>query len=188
MDSAQHPTPVAFAVGSPLAQYNNDDDSHDEVLLDSRGRKHVDTENHADGVYFAQGNLFSRLIVFPMPGKASADILRKFLKDRLPKSLITDAYASVTPIAQVTNEHLPTLQAQLWLNGLEGTSKSPSHVAFMVSARQNLVKDDALLLTRHFGFVVELLQCKFQLWYYDSGLIVTSKSHLRPSEDSYKRL
>jgi hypothetical protein len=188
MDVTQHSTPFAFAVGSPSAQYHSDDYSHDKILLDSRGRKHVDTENHADGVYFAQGNLYSTLTVFPMPGKASADILRKFLKDRLPESLITDAYASVTPIAQVADDHLPTLQAQLWLNELEGEYKSPSHVALMVSARQNLVKDDALLLMRHFGFVVEMLQCKSHSWCYDSRLMISSGLHLHPSEDSHKHL
>jgi hypothetical protein len=161
MDANSYSRPAAFAVDNPSAQYYGDDnDSRKEVLLDSRGRRHVDTESHTDGVYFARGNLYSTLMVFPMPGQASANILRKFLRDRLSKRLVTDVDANDSPILRVTDNHLPTLQAQLWLDGLGGDLKSPSHLALMVSARQNLVLEDALLLTRHFGSVVKLLQCK----------------------------
>jgi hypothetical protein len=170
MDSGQDTPHDAFAVGSPSAQYHSEDDSSNEVVLDTRGRKHVDTDNHADDVYFIRDDRRSTLTVFPMPGKASADALRKFLQIRLPDSFITDEYAKVTPIAKVADNYLPTLQVKLWLTKLNGDAKATRYSAPYEKQGQSCgtvisgpCAIDTILLARHIAFVTELLQCKFHL-------------------------
>jgi hypothetical protein len=101
----------------------NEDEEDSEVEVDLRGRNHVEQVENSDGVYWLQDNTRSSYVVFPVPGRASADALRKFLGKRLYPNLITDEYGSVTTLAEISDDHLPTLQAQLWLDSVHGSAK-----------------------------------------------------------------
>jgi hypothetical protein len=152
-----------------------------EVEVDLRGRKHVEQDENSDGVYWLQENTRSSYVVFPVPGRASADALRKFLGDRLPPILLTDDYGCVTTLAEISDDHLPTLQAQLWLDSVHGSAKmrtqpmtlhnqargcgpAVQHAPHSTpsSAVGALMAQEALLVACHITFVAELLECKLK--------------------------
>lgn len=105
--------PTFSHVDHPI--YTHKDESLDgEVATDIKGRKHVEQNDNADGVYFLDCHANSAHSVFPPPGKASAETLRWFLQAYLPVHLITDEYGRVVPMAHISDDHLPSLQAQMW--------------------------------------------------------------------------
>jgi hypothetical protein len=154
------------------------DESDSEVALDLRGRKHVEQIENSDGVYWLQDNTRSSYVVFPVPGRASADALRKFLGGKLPYNLITDEYGCVATLAEISDDHLPTLQAQLWLKGSSGSAKTALQLDIQVqdcgpavqqaphttssSAVCALRGQEGILMACHVIFIAELLECKFQ--------------------------
>jgi hypothetical protein len=159
----------------------NEDESDSEVEVDLRGRKHVEQVENSDGVYWLQDNTRSSYVVFPVPGRASADALRKFLGERLHPNLITDEYETVTTLAEISDDHLPTLQAQLWLDSVHVSAKTRSQpmtlhkqVRGCGSAVQHaphstpssavgaLMAQESLLIACHITFVAELLDCKLK--------------------------
>jgi hypothetical protein len=158
---------------------HSEHDSDNEVALDVRGHKHTEQLNNTDGVYWLLENTRSSYVVFPVPGRASADALRQFLGDRLPLNLITDEYGRVEAIEEISEDHLPTLQAQLWLNNLQGDAMTPSQSATLdhrvqacspfvqhastttpSSAADILIAQEALIVACHAKSVAELLQCR----------------------------
>jgi hypothetical protein len=162
-------------------QYN-DNDSGSEVALDLRGRKHIEQSGNIDGIYWQLENTRSSYVVFPVPGRASADALRQFLSDRLPPKLVTDEYGCVQAVGEISEDHLPTLQAQLWLHNLQDDTTKPSQSATLdhrvqacspfvhhasittpSSTADVLMAQEALLVACHATFVAELLQCKFKV-------------------------
>jgi hypothetical protein len=154
------------------------DESDSEVALDLRGRKHVQQIENSDGVYWLQDNTYSSYVVFPVPGRAGADALRKFLGEKLPHSLIADEYGRVATLPEISDDHLPTLQAQLWLNGSSGSAKTRSQPDSQArgcgpavqqaphptpsSAVRALRPQEGLLIACHVKFVAELLKCELK--------------------------
>jgi len=151
-----------------------------ELELDLRGRNHVDQQDNADGLYLMQNDTGSSYIAFTDPGEASVNAFRTFMEGQLPHHLIRDEYGHVTPIAQVSHDHLPTLQAQLWLQKFA----DDAHLASdgMASDTQvdkcgpvihhklhdtpqlsysNVMTDRMLSVASQFTFIVGLLQCKW---------------------------
>jgi hypothetical protein len=173
-------------------QHQYDEDELDsEVEVDLRGRKHVEQDENSDGVYWLQNNTRSSYAVFPVPGRATADALRKFLDERLHPSLITDEYGSVTTLAEISDDHLPTLQAQLWLDSVNGSAKTRfqpmtlhnqirgcgpavQHAPHSTpsSAVGALMAQEALFVACHITFVGELLECKLKIMYRWQALTV----------------
>jgi hypothetical protein len=157
----------------------DENESDSEVEVDLRGLKHVEQVENSDGVYWLQDNTRSSYVVFPIPGRASADALRKFLGEKLHPNLITDEYGSVTTVAEISDDHLPTLQAQLWLDSKHGRAKTrlqPMSLHNQVrgcdpavqhaphstpsSAVGALMAQEALFVACHITFIAELLECK----------------------------
>jgi hypothetical protein len=184
----------------------NEDESDSEVEVDLRGRKHVEQVENSDGVYWLQDNTRSSYVVFPIPGRASADALRKFLSERLHPNLITDEYGSITTLAETSDDHLPTLQAQLWLDSVRGGAKTRSQPMTLhnqargcgpvvqqaphstpSSAVAALTAQEALLVACHITFVAELLECKLRIMPL-AGTKRVSKPHLCPAQESRWRL
>ncbi|KAH8731684.1 hypothetical protein GQ44DRAFT_755752 [Phaeosphaeriaceae sp. PMI808] len=150
------------------------DHSAYDVAHDLRGRKHVERDNNADGVYWMACNTHSVHTVFPMPGKISANSFRHFLQGHLQSNLITDEYGNITPIEKITDDHLPALQAQLW-RGLDNDIRSHRISSeFLVQANDQLVESQINSLTSdarkalesrdifhlgdHIAIIAELLQ------------------------------
>jgi hypothetical protein len=177
-----------------------DDESDSEVASDFRGRKHVEKFENTDGMYWLLDNTRSSCVVFPVPGKTSADALREFLEGRLPHNLITDEYGCSKILAEISDDHLPTLQAQLWLNNSYGSVKTTSQLASLdnrvqacssfakhcsnttsPSAASILMAQEALLVASHVTFVAELLQCKYRILNLLSGIDHVSEPYLRPA-------
>jgi hypothetical protein len=178
-------------------KYRNDDAAHEpntEIELDLRGRKHVDKQDNADGVYMIQKDTGSSFIFFPLPGKASADAFRTFLKGHLTQDLITDEYGYITPITQVLDDHLPTLQAQLWMHKLDDAAHTLSDMAMsampvnkcgrFVQHRSNKISQlsednntvgQSSLLASYFTFIVGLLQCKLFFPFYSHSLTIPAR-------------
>jgi hypothetical protein len=180
---------AAHDTGDPLAWYYYEDELSDEIALDIRGHRHVNREDNADGVYWAQDHTGSSYMYFPAPGKASANALRNFLQGHLPHELITDEYACITPIAQIADNHLLMLQARLWLADPDSYAKTqsdptttqiqtqscgrsvPSRFEGMSLPPYNApVPDETLLVARHVMFIIDLLHCKLNVWFLPSIL------------------
>jgi hypothetical protein len=161
---------------------DNKNDSDSEVALDLQGRKHTEQFWNIDGVYWLIDNKRSSHVVFPLPGRASADALRQFLGDKLPPNLITDEYGCVKGLGEISEDHLPKLQAQLWLSNLQDNTKTSSQSSSLncqiqacgrliqhalttapSSAADVSMAQEALLVACHATFVAELLQCKFNV-------------------------
>lgn len=138
-------------------QHSDRSDSDGEVALDLNGRAHVDRRNNADGVYWSRADNRSVYTTFPMPGKASADALRKFLSGQLREQLITDEYGVVTGIEHVANDYLPVLQAKLW------GEKYVNHNNITTQPEQSTSPEDEVLLAEHVFDIVDLLECKCNL-------------------------
>jgi hypothetical protein len=160
-------------------QHRHDEDESDsEVTLDLQGRKHVEQIENSDGVYWLQDNACSSYVVFPVPGRASADALRKFLGEMLPRNLITDEYGRVATLPEISDDHLPTLQAQLWLSGSPRSAKTRSQPVSQAqscgpavqqtphptpsSAVRALRTQEGLLIAYHVTLVAELLECELK--------------------------
>jgi hypothetical protein len=160
-------------------RYSHGSDSDGELALDLNGCTHVERRNNADGVYWSQGSSQSVYTVFPMPGQASADALRKFLSSRLLPELVTDGYGVVTPIGDVADDCLPTLQAKLWGETLMKHDDTTSESAISLKTvqiselygkhqlgekerhhQQRISQDGDTLLAGHVLNIIELLACK----------------------------
>jgi hypothetical protein len=160
-------------------QYSHESDSDGEVALDLNGCKHVERRNNADGVYWSQGSSQSVYTVFPMPGKASADALRKFLSSHLRPELITDEYGMVTSIDDITDDYLLVLQAKLWeetlikhddMTSKPAISQDTVQISRPCAKRQLGEKEthhqwrtsheDDTFLAGHVMNIIELLACK----------------------------
>lgn len=159
---------------STMSQHD-DYESDSEIALDLKGRKHVDRSNNSDGVYWLREDTQSSYIVFPVPGKASANAFRKFLECYLPPHLITDEFGHVKPIADIADDHLPVLQAQMWQAPLR-QSRAPIHEkqarvadAFiddwsdvdLRTSHDTSTTSEALLFACHITFIAGLLYCEF---------------------------
>ena len=93
-----------------------------ELALDLKGRKHVNQDDDVDAVYLLRVHASSIVGTLPKPGQASAHMLRQFLDNRLPRSLVTDEYGQITPISRISDDRLPALQSRMWQNVLEGNA------------------------------------------------------------------
>ncbi|KAH5717848.1 hypothetical protein HBI18_170620 [Parastagonospora nodorum] len=171
-----HSLPASLFSKNASAQYHGADtpDEPDSGLeLDLRGRKHVNQQDNADALYWMQDDTGSAFIAFADPGEASANAFRTFIQGRLPHDLVRDEYGRITPIAQVSHDHLPTLQAQLWLHKYAGEAHTPmlvdkcgpiiqhmSHDPPQLSD-SNAMTEKMLLVASHFTFIVGLLQSKY---------------------------
>lgn len=105
--------------------YFHFDGLEEELALDAKGRKHVEKHDNADAMYTEVGNLETCRISFP--GQTSSDALRTFLQSRLPTMHVTNEYDKTVLLADITNGHLPTLQAKLWCDiaGQHATDTTP---------------------------------------------------------------
>lgn len=162
------------------AQHSNsaqNDDESDVEVLDLFGRKHVNRVDNADGIYLLQNDTETVHTFFRTPGMESADALRQFLAARLPEELVTDEYGCIVPIAEISGDHLPKLQAQLWLS--ENDKSGELLPSFSNGYTENQVripapqrrsnttrpppqkpsaKEDLLRIACHVTFIAELLQ------------------------------
>jgi hypothetical protein len=150
-----------------------------ELALDLQGRRHVERFDNADGVYWLQQDTRSSLVMFPLPGAASANEFRKFLEERLPQHLIMDEYQCVMPIEDISDDQLPRLQAWIWVKKHDDSANTRIHAG----AIERMVKEcgsvaqhssGSLPQTYHDGMsteqislvarygqsIIELLQCK----------------------------
>jgi hypothetical protein len=154
-----------------------DDSSDAESVSDRYGRKHVTRFENADGVYLLQNDTDTIHTFFKTPGVDSANALRKSLATCLPVELVTDEYGYFVPIAEVSLDHLPKLQAQLWSNesdrseinllpAFKGSSR-PQVRAPTVQRRSNTTisssqktaaTEDLLRIAFHITYINELLQ------------------------------
>jgi hypothetical protein len=172
-----HSLPASLFSKNSSAQYHGADtpDEPDYGLeMDLRGRKHVNQQDNADALYWMQNDTGSAFIAFADPGEASANAFRTFIQGRLPHHLIRDEYGRITPIAQVSHDHLPTLQAQLWLHKYAEETHAPMQVdkcSPVVQHRlqdtsqisdSNVMTEKMLSVASHFTFIVGLLQCTFR--------------------------
>ncbi|KAH7389817.1 hypothetical protein BKA66DRAFT_581428 [Pyrenochaeta sp. MPI-SDFR-AT-0127] len=115
------------------------DDSDYEPTLDLKGRKHMTSYDDAEGLYTLQPDVESSHLIFPIPGKESADTLRRFIRDHLHSYYITDEYGYPRPLDSIPHNHLPNLQAKLW-------RELPQHHASILSSDADLDE-----LSRGFG-------------------------------------
>ncbi|KAF1914568.1 hypothetical protein BDU57DRAFT_298084 [Ampelomyces quisqualis] len=144
------------------------DNLDSELALDLKGHKHVHQSGNSDGVYWLQEDTQSSYIVFPAPGKASADALRTFVQAHLPPHLITDDYGSIRPITEIPDDHLPVLQAHMWLSKREATHKKQARLtdAFidnrsglqLRTSKTPAMTNQTLLSACHITFIAGLLQ------------------------------
>lgn len=88
-----------------------------EHSIDSQGHKHLDqassVENYTFGVQEDVASSYQSH--FPMPGLASADMLRDFIRHHLQPFQIVNEYGVECDISNVSNYHLPVLQAKMWI-------------------------------------------------------------------------
>jgi hypothetical protein len=177
------------------------DDPGKEIALDLQGRKHVKRSDHADGVYWLQQYTRSSLVVFPVPGAASANTFRKFLERHLPYNLITDEYGHVMPLEQLSDDHLPILQVQLWQNRTNddantasqagalgrlvkkcGPSAQHRSTTMLEPTSEDLATEQIRAAARYVRSIVDLLKCESADYYLRSCTDRVSKSHLYPSQ------
>jgi hypothetical protein len=177
------------------------DDPGKEIALDLQGRKHVKRSDHADGVYWLQQYTHSSLVVFPVPGAASANTFRKFLEVYLPCSLITDEYGQVMPLEQLSDDYLPILQVQIWQNRTNNDANTASQAGalgrlvkkcgpfaqhrsttMLEPTSEDLATEQVRAAARYVRFIVELLKCESTDYYLMSCTDHVSKSHLYPSQ------
>ncbi|OAL04859.1 hypothetical protein IQ06DRAFT_213093, partial [Phaeosphaeriaceae sp. SRC1lsM3a] len=173
------------------AQHSNsaqNDDESDVEVLDLFGRKHVNRVDNADGIYLLQNDTETVHTFFRTPGMESADALRQFLAARLPEELVTDEYGCIVPIAEISGDHLPKLQAQLWLS--ENDKSGELLPSFSNGYTENQVripapqrrsnttrpppqkpsaKEDLLRIACHVTFIAELLQANHIFICSDTG-------------------
>lgn len=179
-----HSLPASLFSKHTSAQYHvadtpNEPDS--ELERDLRGRKHVNQQDNADALYWMQNDTGSAFVAFNDPGEASVNAFRTFIQGRLSHDLVRDEYGHIKPIAQVSQDHLSTLQAQLWLQKFAEDAHTPSDrmasqmqvdkcgpfVQDMLHSTPQLfdssaMTDKMLSVASHFTFIVGLLQCKFR--------------------------
>jgi hypothetical protein len=110
-----------------------------ECLLDFQGRRHLDREASDQQYYFGQPEDASPSFTdFPMPGQASVDTLRNFLRRHLQPDQIVDEYGNMCDISAISNDHLPVLQAKLWVR--PSKNRSPVEATVQRPSRaQNLI-------------------------------------------------
>lgn len=105
-----------------------------------------------------------------MPGKESAEALRDSLRIHLPHHLIIDEYEVITPIDDIPNDHLPTLQGGLWREiprYLATSLDSPVYLSglsqglgpFIRSASAELLEYEQGLVS-HVEAIADLFGCK----------------------------
>lgn len=106
-----------------------------EYVLDFRGRRRLDREVNDQQYYIGQPEDTSPSYSdFPMPGLASADTLRDFLRQHLLPDQIVDEYGNQCAIADISNDHLPSLQAKLWVSPVKETTQYPSRAQNLIAA------------------------------------------------------
>jgi hypothetical protein len=190
--------------GARLDTYGHDGPGN-KIALDLLGRKHVERADNADGVYWLQKDTRSSLVVFPVPGASSADTFRKFLREHLPYSLITDEYGCAMPSEQISDDHLPALQTHLWRSGDDAIT------AFDTATREQEVQncgpfiqhrsrmmpldihasmpaDQVLLVAHYVRFIIALLECEFLTALHHIGTDQNSEPHLHTSHELQTRL
>jgi hypothetical protein len=87
-----------------------------DYVLDCQGRQRFDREANDQHYYIGQPEDPSpSYLDFPMPGQVSADTLRDFLRQNLRPDQVVDEYGTQCGITAVSNDHLLTLQAKLWV-------------------------------------------------------------------------
>lgn len=172
------------------------DESNDEAVLDTYGRKHVNTDDNADGLYLLQNDTETVHTFFSTPGVESANALRQFLGVCLPEESVVNEYGYVVPIADISDDHLPKLQAQLWLSETEKSRKPllslPNdnaelrvHASIVQrcansaksSPQKKSTREDLLRIACHITFIAELLQGMFES-IVDQQLLTTSANHI----------
>jgi hypothetical protein len=200
MEIKHNPHAFTFDRNDLSIRYDYCNNSNHDDAMDIRGYGYLEADDNADSVYLLQNNTHSSHTVFPMPGKHSAHALRRFLQEHLLDGISTDEHEYIMPATHVSDDHLPTLQAQLWLNRVQNDTKMSPHLE-VVEQKQNYglsvrtqyetrslppyedsVSNKTLLFTRHIAFITELLQCKFGFLYYGPFLIIDSEPHLRSPE------
>jgi hypothetical protein len=147
-----------------------DGDLIGKVAFDLKGRAHVERRDNADGLYWIEDSAMSLYTKFPAPGQSSADALRKYLAAHLPADTITDEYGVVTPIEDVSSDHLTSLQARLWnytpvghVTALQNWVQKCGPIIAVDAGRasQNMPGSN-LLCASHISAITELLDCEYQ--------------------------
>lgn len=128
-----------------------------EYALDLRARKRFDWDANDQQYYVGHAEDPSPSYPdFPMPGLASADKLRGFLHQTLQPDQILDEYGNECEITDVSNDHLPVLQAKLWVKISGG--RSPVKATIQRPSRaQNLIAG-------HVAKILQLLEGKQGLY------------------------
>lgn len=114
-------------VGPRISQYDCAASAVESKWSDSDDES--DGDGPGDGIYWLSVEESSTHTTFPMPGQVSAATLRRYLEERLPAELITDDHGIMTPIAHITEDRLPCLQAKLWLAATENIGETCDRVS-----------------------------------------------------------
>ena len=113
--------------------------------------------------------------VFPLSGGDNLNVLRKSFQIHLPPCHISNEYGEITPLADISSHHLPTLQAKLWRDELAASSKSPTSSCvrsedlghFVRGAKVSVSLDEdkkhRILAIQSEG-IASLLSCKLSAW------------------------
>lgn len=113
-------------------------DFEHSLAVDLLGRKHIDKTDGADESYTLLGDALIRYIEFPIPGNDSANTLRNSLRIHLPYCLITDEFGYIKPLNDISNRHLPTLQAKIWRDAPRNQASRLSIAQDFAGLTQNL--------------------------------------------------
>lgn len=121
-----------------------------EYMLDHQSRMHLDPDS-SEQYYIEQPEDASPSYPdFTMPGLASAGVLRDFLRRNLQPDRIVEEYGSECNIAEISNDHLPVLQAKLW------AKTSGGH--YQVKATTQRLPRAQNLIAGHVSKIVQLLE------------------------------
>lgn len=112
-----------------------------EYVLDFQGRKHLDREASDEKYHFGPQEDASATSYpdFTMPGLTSANTLRDFLRQHLQPHQVVDEYGDEGDLCDISNDHLPVLQAKVWTKSstnhspTKASAQRPSRAQFLIA-------------------------------------------------------
>ncbi|KAJ8111182.1 hypothetical protein OPT61_g6163 [Boeremia exigua] len=147
-------TYCAPSTGGFLSSSTTDGDECEmEYSLDFQGRKHANTCDLDYHGYTMQIQPFVSCDTFAMPGSASANGLRNYLRKHLQPHQITDEYGDECDISEVSFDHLAVLQSKIWTqisrtrSPIKPTAQHPSRAQICVL--NHITKISQLLEKKH---------------------------------------
>lgn len=98
----------------PSVDYISEYVSDYKSTLDPAMPESIKKQSNISSFYTLQPYTLDSHLLFPIPGHKSADALRQSLRNHLPPRLVTNQYGDNQPFNNISNAHLPNLQAKLW--------------------------------------------------------------------------